>query len=262
MSYDSGISQMSSGEQIDLPDCQKDCATLKFYIEELSNANEDKKKELLESIKKLVKEGPPEMIVTHFKLLLGRIIAFMTGSESPAIKETTLLVLQTIVKRKTVSFLLKEFSELIIIRVMEVCTEECKEVAKTAESCALTLSVHLPPDVVIRVVVPMVTSDATATKLVSLKMLTRVIECTDDALNPDCIDLIMPVLLAAYDDPESIIRKAAVFCIVALHKHSDETRATIQPFINKLQKPKQKLLDLYIRRAEHGSSMPTSPRYG
>ncbi len=265
-SYDSGISQTSSADQdiknYDFPDTTKDCNRLKALIEELSEAgDEDVKREVLTKIKSLIQESPSDVIVTHFKLILGKIISFLSESQPVVIKETALLLLHTIVKRKTVTFLLKQFSDLVIIRVIAMCDDSCKDVAKAAENCAITLSTHLPPESVIRVVVPLVTSEATAVKLAAIKMLSRVIECSDENITSSHIDQIMPVLLEAYyDETDSSIRKAAVFAMVALHKQSEEMRILLEPYISKLQGAKLKLFQLYVRRAEQGSSMPTSPR--
>lgn len=259
-SYDSGISQMSSGGHYDFPDAARDSNALKTCIDELSHVDEQTCKEILNKMVWLVKDGPSDAIVMHFKNLLGKIIALISESHPPAVKETALLLLQTVVKRKTVTFLLKQYSDLIIIRVIAVCGDDCKEVAKAAENCAMVLSTYLPAESVIRVIVPLIPSEVTSVKLVSIKMLTRAIECSDDSVITLYLDQIMAVVLLAYDDSASSIRKAAVFCMVTLHKQSEEMKIRLEPYISKLQGAKLKLLQLYIRRAEQGSSMPTSPR--
>jgi CLIP-associating protein 1/2 len=68
----------------------------------------------------------------------------------------------------------------------------------------------------------------------------------------------MLFLLQAYDNEESSVRKSAVFCMVALHSSVGEE--TLQPHLEALNGSKLKLLHLYIRRAQQGSSVPTSPK--
>lgn len=267
ISYDSGIGDkedMKTNSSCDFTDFQvKDNDALKTYIEELSQCAPDniqRRKELLTKMTSLVQDSPSDVIITHFKLLLGNMVNLLRDSETATIKEMTLNLLQLITKRKTVTFLLKNYSDLIITKTIAICSDSSKDVVKAAENCAITLSTHLPADLVIRVVVPLIQSEPAPAKLVAIKMLTRLVECSEGSLVIAEIDKIMNVLLVAYDDSESSVRKAAVFCIVALHKQSEEMKACLDPYINRLQGAKLKLLQLYIRRAEQGSSMPTSPK--
>ena len=68
-------------------------------------------------------------------------------------------------------------------------------------------------------------------------------------------------MLQAYENEVSSVRKAAVFCMVALHVALGED--VLAPHLATLTGPKLKLLDLYIRRAQKGctgASLPTSPK--
>lgn len=241
---------------------ENDSETLKACIDELSQTNDSlqMKHDLLIKITKLVQESSSNAIISNFKPLLGKIISFMTSAEPAAIKEIVLNLLQLLVKRKTVTFLLKQFSDLVITKVLALCGDSSKDVVKAAENCAITLSTHLPPESVVRIIVPLITSEAAPVKLIAIKMLTRLVECSDDSVTLANIDQIMPVLLVAYDDTESSVRKAAVFSMVALYKQSDEMKFALEPYISKLQGAKLKLLQLYIHRAEQGMSVPTSPK--
>lgn len=63
----------------------------------------------------------------------------------------------------------------------------------------------------------------------------------------------------AYDNVESSVRKAAVFCMVSLHQRVGDE---LQPHLECLNGSKLKLLNLYIKRAQSQKeqSMPSSPR--
>ncbi|XKL66008.1 hypothetical protein PGB90_009428 [Kerria lacca] len=235
---------------------------LQICIDELSQVkdNQHAKKDLLTKLILLVRDSSSEIIITHFKSLLGRIVSLMSSSEPSFIKELVLNLLQMVVKRKTVTFLLKQFSDLVITKVIALCSDSSKDVVKAAENCAIVLSTHLPAESVVRITVPLITSEAAPVKLVAIKMLTRLIECSDDTVTLANIDQIMPVLLIAYDDIESAVRKEAVYCMVALYKQSNEMKVCLEPYIAKLQGAKLKLLQLYIDKAEQSSSMPTSPK--
>ena len=64
--------------------------------------------------------------------------------------------------------------------------------------------------------------------------------------------------MQAYDNVESSVRKAAVFCIVSLHQLVGE--AALQPHLDCLNGSKMKLLSLYIKRAQ-AQSNAGSPRF-
>ena len=59
-------------------------------------------------------------------------------------------------------------------------------------------------------------------------------------------------LVQAYDNVESSVRKASVFCIVAIHQLVGE--GAIQPHLERLNGSKMKLLSLYIKRAQAQSN--------
>ncbi len=230
-------------------------SSMKTCIDQLSQTSDNQtfKKELLIKLMTLVQESPSDVLIAHFKSLLGRIISLMSSSEPPLIKELVLSVLHVIVRRKTIIFLLKQFSDLVITRVIALCGDSSREVVKAAENCAIILSTHLPADSVIRIIVPLITSEAGSVKLIAIKMLTRLVLSADESAIMASIDQIMPVLLVAYEDVESSVRKAAVFCIVALYTKSENARVRVEPHLTKLQGAKLRLVHLYIEKAEQGA---------
>ena len=92
----------------------------------------------------------------------------------------------------------------------------------------------------------------------AIKMLTKLVE----KQNPDNMSVhlqeMMPGLVKAYDNVESSVRKAAVFCIVSLHQLVGE--AVLKPHLESLNGSKMKLLYLYIKRANEKGSAPSSQR--
>lgn len=224
---------------------------LKAYIDELSHTeNLSERRDLLMKITKLVEESTPDVVNVNFKILMGKIVSFLTLNEPVIIKEAALNLLQLLVKQQTVA--LKNFSELIIVKVLAMCCDSSTVVVKAAQNCAMVLSTHLPPDCVIGICVPLIPSEAPPIKLTAIKMLTHLVELWDDSVTLANIDLIMPVLLMAFDDTESSVRKAAVFLIVALYTQSEGMKLVLEPYISELEGRKSKLLRLYIDRAVEG----------
>jgi len=118
----------------------------------------------------------------------------------------------------------------------------------------------LPPDVVFRVLNPIIKTGDYPVNQAAIKMLTKAAEHPGNGeLVQQYLPDIMPGLLKSYDNVESSVRKAAVFCMVALHQTVGDD---LQPHLEGLNGSKLKLLNLYIKRAQaqKEQSAPVSPR--
>lgn len=149
------------------------------------------------------------------------------------------------------------YTELIILKVLESHRDPEKDVERAAEGCAAAMAGVLPADKVIQVLNPIIKTGDYPVNQAAVKMLTKVAE--HDACKEVVtahLESIMPGLLKAYDNVESSVRKASVFCMVALHQLVGEG---LQPHLSSLNGSKLKLLNLYIKRAQ-AQSTPASPR--
>jgi len=110
---------------------------------------------------------------------------------------------------------------------------------------------------VVRVLNPIIKTGDFPVNQAAIKMLSKLVEKqTADTMEPH-VGEVMPGLLKAYDNVESSVRKASVFCIVSLHQLVGE--AALQPHLECLNGSKMKLLSLYIKRAQ-AQSNAGSPR--
>uniref|UniRef100_A0A3B1JER2 TOG domain-containing protein n=1 Tax=Astyanax mexicanus TaxID=7994 RepID=A0A3B1JER2_ASTMX len=75
------------------------------------------------------------------------------------------------------------------------------------------------------------------------KVIERIAKESLHQLLPD----IIPGLLQGYDNTESSVRKASVFCLVAIYSVIGEE---LKPHLAQLTGSKMKLLNLYIKRAQ------------
>jgi hypothetical protein len=77
--------------------------------------------------------------------------------------------------------------------------------------------------------------------------------------SPNYSALVIIIFLQAYDNVESSVRKASVFCMVSLHQLVGDE---LQQHLESLNGSKLKLLNLYIKRAQaqKEQSAPVSPR--
>ena len=144
------------------------------------------------------------------------------------------------------------------------------QVVRAAEACAATLAGLLPAEMVVRVLNPIIKTGDFPVNQAAIKMLTKVVERQTPESMATHVTEVMPgllkvsvmlimtmmcdivLLLQAYDNVESSVRKASVFCIVAIHQLVGE--GAIQPHLECLNGSKMKLLSLYIKRAQAQSN--------
>lgn len=107
--------------------------------------------------------------------------------------------------------------------------------------------------------VPLVKTAEFPVNLAAIKMQTKVVERTDPTLLRPLLADITPGCIVGYDHEQSPVRKASVFCLVAVYLVVGED---MKEHIKELSGSKMKLLNLYIRRAlaqkETGTSTTTS----
>lgn len=80
----------------------------------------------------------------------------------------------------------------------------------------------------------------------AIKTLTRLVEQRPQEDTVSILPEVMPALLRATDHAESIVRKAAVFCIVEIYKRAADD---LKPYLESLNSSKLKLINVYIQRA-------------
>ena len=182
------------------------------------------------------------------------------SDESGATRALVFGVLTELLKASELADHFQAFTELIILKVLEAHRDEEKDVERAAEAAAGAMAAVLPADLVIRVLNPIIRTGDFPVNQAAVKMLTRV--CDNPENKPavfDNLSEIMPGLLKSYDNVESSVRKASVFCMVNLHQMVGEE---LQPHLETLNGSKLKLLNLYIKRAQtqKEQSAPVSPR--
>jgi len=105
------------------------------------------------------------------------------------------------------------------------------QVVRAAEEAASTLAASVQPEQVIKVLSPIVQTADYPVNLAAIKMQTRAIERTaKEALHLLLPDLV-PGLLQGYDNTESSVRKASVFCLVAVYSVMGEE---LKPYLAQL----------------------------
>ncbi|XP_053408709.1 CLIP-associating protein 1-like isoform X4 [Mercenaria mercenaria] len=215
-------------------------------LKELSNHNErhEERKNTMLSLIKLTREGMFELWDEHFKSIL-LILLETLGDDDVQVRSLALRVLREILRNQSQRF--EEYAELTMLRILEAHKDPAKEVVRAAEECAATLASYTPPIQSIRILIPIVKAAELPMNLAAIKMQTKVVEqMSAEELLPTLPEA-MPGLLKGYDDSESSVRKASVFCLVAIYMVVGES---LRQYLTDLNGSKIKLLNLYIKRAQ------------
>nr|XP_015213962.1 PREDICTED: CLIP-associating protein 1 isoform X18 [Lepisosteus oculatus] len=223
-------------------------------LKELSNHNErvEERKGALLELLKITREDSPAVWDEHFKTILLLLLETL-GDKDHSIRALALRVLKEILRNQPARF--KNYAELTIMKTLEAHKDSHKEVVRAAEEAASTLASSIHPEQCIKVLCPIIQTADYPINLAAIKMQTKVIErISKDSLHQLLPDII-PGLLQGYDNTESSVRKASVFCLVAIYSVIGED---LKPHLAQLTGSKMKLLNLYIKRAQTTNSNSSS----
>uniref|UniRef100_A0A8B9GJL4 Cytoplasmic linker associated protein 2 n=1 Tax=Amazona collaria TaxID=241587 RepID=A0A8B9GJL4_9PSIT len=218
-------------------------------LKELSNHNErvEERKAALYELMKLTQEESFGVWDEHFKTILLLLLETL-GDKEHAIRALALKVLREILRNQPARF--KNYAELTIMKTLEAHKDPHKEVVRSAEEAASMLATSISPDQCIKVLCPIIQTADYPINLAAIKMQTKVIERVSKETLTQLLPEIVPGLIQGYDNSESSIRKACVFCLVAIHAVIGDE---LKPHLSQLTGSKMKLLNLYIKRAQTGS---------
>uniref|UniRef100_A0A2I3RCZ1 CLIP-associating protein 1 n=1 Tax=Pan troglodytes TaxID=9598 RepID=A0A2I3RCZ1_PANTR len=185
-------------------------------LKELSNHNErvEERKGALLELLKITREDSLGVWEEHFKTILLLLLETL-GDKDHSIRALALRVLREILRNQPARF--KNYAELTIMKTLEAHKDSHKEVVRAAEEAASTLASSIHPEQCIKVLCPIIQTADYPINLAAIKMQTKVVErIAKESLLQLLVDII-PGLLQGYDNTESSVRKASVFCLVAIY---------------------------------------------
>ncbi|XP_046886755.1 CLIP-associating protein 1-B-like isoform X1 [Hypomesus transpacificus] len=223
-------------------------------LKELSVASElpEERRGALVELLKVARDDSPAVWEEHFKTMLLLLLETL-GDKDHTIRALALRVLKEILRNQPARF--KNYAELTIMKTLEAHKDSHKEVVRAAEEAASTLAGSIHPEQCIKVLCPIVQTADYPINLAAIKMQTKVIERIAKESLPTLLPDVIPGLLQGYDNTESSVRKASVFCLVAIYSVIGEE---LKPFLAQLTGSKMKLLNLYIKRAQTSTSNSSS----
>ncbi|XP_039557655.1 CLIP-associating protein 1 isoform X6 [Passer montanus] len=246
--FDDDMDQLRDEVPIDHSDLVAD------LLKELSNHNErvEERKAALLELLKITREDNLGVWEEHFKTILLLLLETL-GDKDHSIRALALRVLREILRNQPARF--KNYAELTIMKTLEAHKDSHKEVVRAAEEAASTLASSIHPEQCIKVLCPIIQTADYPINLAAIKMQTKVIERISKESLHQLLPDIIPGLLQGYDNTESSVRKASVFCLVAIYSVIGEE---LKPHLAQLTGSKMKLLNLYIKRAQTTNSNSSS----
>ncbi|XP_068575825.1 CLIP-associating protein 1-B-like isoform X5 [Cebidichthys violaceus] len=221
-------------------------------LKELSLQDPEERRGTLLELLKVAREDVPVVWEEHFKTMLLLLLE-MLGDKDHTIRALALRVLKEILRNQPARF--KNYAELTVMKTLEAHKDSHKEVVRAAEEAASTLAASIHPEQCIKVLCPIVQTADYPINLAAIKMQTRAIERIAKEPLHQLLSDIVPGLLQGYDNTESSVRKASVFCLVAVYSVIGEE---LKPYLAQLTGSKMKLLNLYIKRAQTSTSNSSS----
>uniref|UniRef100_T1IXA2 TOG domain-containing protein n=1 Tax=Strigamia maritima TaxID=126957 RepID=T1IXA2_STRMM len=246
--YQDRVNRNGFDTEVDLVSVAKqERLTMTTILAELANYNKriEERKLALAHLSIFAKEDSAAVWDEHFKAVLRILLETLTKEKDGSVRALSLRILCDMLRKQTSRF--QGFAELTVLKILEAHKDAEKDVVRAAETCATTLAGGLAAEQCVRVLIPIILTGEYP-----------VIEQQPQSVIRQYIDDIMPGLIKAYDNQESSVRKAAVFCMVAAHTAVGEA---LKPYLDELNGSKLKLLTLYIKRAQPTqSTSPTSPQ--
>ncbi|XP_015602743.1 CLIP-associating protein 1-A isoform X22 [Cephus cinctus] len=230
-----------------------------------SASNKEKVAVLRKLQQHLVKDPDPTYIKQNFKILLKTLLECLSNDDMD-IQIEVLNALTEMLKVKELSECFCNYPQLIVLKVLnahrfddqkvDAANAEGEgrvvakqwEVLRVAEKCAAAIVSVLPPENVISLASIVIMTEHYPKNMGAIKMLHKLVELWGrPAIEPHLAD-VMQGLIKAYNDNETLVRKSAVFCMVAIHAAVGEE--VLKPHLKSLHGSKLRLLNIYIQRAQ------------
>ncbi|XP_070175270.1 CLIP-associating protein 1-like isoform X12 [Littorina saxatilis] len=250
-----GYNKMALTEDSDTASYDKE-TTIPDILRELSNHNERvrERRQMLDTLLKWVRNNAisKEQWDEHFKSILLILIETF-GDTDKTMRMDALIVFRSILKRQAPRF--RDYAELTILKICEAHKDPSKDpgelqVQRAAEECALVIPNAINPEQALPILNNIIHTAKFPIHWAAIKMQVEVVKLVPKEVLLRHLPSTVPGLIMGYDDSDSRVRKAAVFCLVNIYMQIGES---LRPYLTDLNSSKMKLLNLYIKRAQEDS---------
>ncbi|XP_035911784.1 CLIP-associating protein isoform X8 [Anopheles stephensi] len=211
-------------------------------------------KQVLENLQVCIKHGSCELPIKNFKAIMKMLLHLME-SQNNDVLIASLHTLGRIVRSTEMKACWSNFLELILLKIID-CYKISKEVSREIDIIVLKIAGVLPLDISVNILNPVIATGEFPANLCALKILTELTQKQGTDLTDNHLDCIMPNVARLADDNQSMVRKAAVFCIVKLYIVMGEEK--VKPKFSLLNASKIRLLNVYIAKSMGSGSSSSS----
>lgn len=201
--------------------------------------------QVLENLQTCIKYGNCEVPIKNFKAIMKMLLNLME-SQNNTVLVAALHTLGRIVRSTEMKACWSNFLELILLKIID-CYKISKEVSREIDIIVVKIANILPLDISVNILNPVIATGDFPANLCALKILTELAHKQGKDLTDNHLDNIMPNIARLADDSQSMVRKAAVFCMVKLYIVMGEEK--VKPKFALLNASKIRLLNVYIAKA-------------
>uniref|UniRef100_A0A1Q3FX57 Putative microtubule associated-protein orbit n=1 Tax=Culex tarsalis TaxID=7177 RepID=A0A1Q3FX57_CULTA len=201
--------------------------------------------QVLENLQTCIKYGNCEVPIKNFKAIMKMLLNLME-SQNNTVLVAALHTLGRIVRSTEMKSCWSNFLELILLKIID-CYKISKEVSREIDIIVVKIANVLPLDISVNILNPVIATGDFPANLCALKILTELAHKQGKDLTDNHLDNIMPNIARLADDSQSMVRKAAVFCMVKLYIVMGEEK--VKPKFALLNASKIRLLNVYIAKA-------------
>ncbi|XP_037035812.1 CLIP-associating protein isoform X11 [Bradysia coprophila] len=210
--------------------------------------------QVLNNLGDCIRHGNCELPIKHFKAIMKALL-ILVDSPQHEIVIAVIKVLAKIMRSEPMKLTWLNFLELLLLKIID-CYKMSKETSREIDFILPRIANHLPFEPTFNILYSIIGTGEYPTNLCAIKLLTELVDAKGTGITDKQLDSIMSVLALRTDENQSMVRKAAVFCIVRLYVRLGEER--VRPKFSLLNSSKIRLLDVYIAKYQQQSLKQSS----
>jgi len=185
----------------------------------------------------------------HFGRVLILVLDSLTQKDMQGVRDTALLCLQELVSHQPSFF--NDFAEVVASKLFEAyrcCGQGERQTATSIDRTLERLIGVVEPTRALEILLPVISTEGVPLLQAATRLLSSVLQRMPPQRVLDHLDVVLPGVVAAFGNPSSEVRKAAVFCLVDVYMILGEQ---VMPHLIKDLTPSQmKLVTIYIGRQQ------------
>ncbi|KAG5670591.1 hypothetical protein PVAND_000842 [Polypedilum vanderplanki] len=214
-------------------------------IATLENSDPEYVMQVLVNLMTCIKHGNCELPIKNFKQIMITLLKLIDESQNNVIMVTSLQTLSKIIRSTQMRACWTNFLELILLKIID-SYKGGKEVQREIDIIITKIASVLPVDASINILNPVIATGDFPNNLCALKILRDLADHQGKDFTDNHLDILMPNIARLADVEESMVRKAAVFCIVKLYSVMGEEK--VKPKFSLLNASKIRLINVYISK--------------